>query len=345
MIVSIGILAHNEAGDIGNLISDLASQTLISNRKLSIEIHVVANGCTDATVDVSKEALTAQVFQYGNITTLVHNLARAGKSNAWNELIHTLASPKTDFIFLLDADIRIPENTTLQLVLDRLTQSKTACVAVDESVKDLSEEAHKSTIERLILAGSGTAHNRRTAIAGALYCARFAVLKSIWMPIGLPGEDGFLRAMILTSNFTEDENLDHIVFVEGARHIFESERSIRGVFRHNIRLTIGTAINVLLFKHIRKSQSIQKDVSKYIRQRNAGDPNWINELIANEIRRGKYFLLDKSFLLKRLKVLSSLPFSEQVRRGPIFIFGFVFDVALFFTANHLMRRGAGAGYW
>ena len=46
------------------------------------------------------------------------------------------------------------------------------------------------------------------------------------MPIGLPGEDGFLRAMILTSNFTKEENLDRLVFVEGARHIFESERTI-----------------------------------------------------------------------------------------------------------------------
>ena len=345
MIVSIGILAYNEACDIGNLISDLANQSLLSNNRLSIEIHVVANGCTDATVDVSKEALSTQAFQNGNITVFVHNLVRAGKSNAWNELIHTFASPNTDFIFLLDADIRIPEKTTLQLVLDRLNQSKTARVAVDESVKDLSEEAHKSTTERLILAASGTAYNTRTAIAGALYCARFEVLKSIWMPIGLPGEDGFLRAMILTSNFTKDENLDCIIFVEGARHIFESMRSIRGVFHHNIRLAIGTAINVLLFKHIRESQSIQKDVSNYIRQRNAVDPVWINELITNEIRRGKYFLFNKNFILKRLKMLSSLPFSEQVRRGPIFMLGFVFDVAIFFTANHLMRKGAGAGYW
>src|ERR1019366_1013837 len=130
MIVSIGILAYNEACDIGNLISDLANQSLLSNNRLSIEIHVVANGCTDATVDVSKEALSTQAFQNGNITVFVHNLVRAGKSNAWNELIHTFASPNTDFIFLLDADIRIPEKTTLQLVLDRLNQSKTARVAV-----------------------------------------------------------------------------------------------------------------------------------------------------------------------------------------------------------------------
>ena len=345
MIISIGILARNEAGDIANLIADLSNQTLLSNKAIFIEIHVVANGCTDLTVDVSKKALAAPPFRHENITTFVHSLPQAGKSNAWNQLIHTLASPKTNFIFLLDADIRIPEGPTLQLVLDRLIQSKTACVAVDKSVKDVSQKNHKTIIERLILAASGTADDTRTAIAGALYCARFDVLSGIWMPIGLPGEDGFLRAMILTSNFSQNENLDRVVFVEGARHIFESERTIQHVFRHNIRLAIGTGINVLLFNHIRKSQNIKADVSSYIRERNDVDPNWVNTLIAHEIQQGRYFVLYKGFVLRRLKMLNSQPTYEKIRKGPIFILGFLFDVALFFKANHLMRRGSGAGFW
>lgn len=345
MIISIGILAHNEECDIGNLIFDLANQNLLLNERLSIEIHVVANGCADNTVGVSEAALAIAPFQRKNITAFVHDLERAGKSNAWNEFIHVLASQKTDFFFLLDADIRIPEATTLQLMLDSLMGSKTACVAVDESVKDLSEKAQKTITERLILAASGTAYNTRTAIAGALYCVRSDVLKDIWMPIGLPGEDGFLRAMILTSNFTKDENLDRLVFVEGARHIFESEHTVRGVFRHNVRLAIGTAINILLFNHIRESESVQRDVGSYIRHRNVVDPSWVNELIAAEIRRGNYFLLNKNFILKRFYNFSSLPISQRLRKWPIFILGFVFDVALLFRASQLMRKGAGAGFW
>src|SRR5580765_8582754 len=301
MLVSVGILAHNEEHDIGTLIADLAKQNLLSNKRLSIDLHVVANGCTDDTIGASKAALDEQPFKQENITIFIHELAQAGKSNAWNEFVHTLASPKTDFAFLLDADIRIPESTTLQLVLDRLVSSKTAYVAVDESVKDLSEKAQKTITERIILAASGTGHNTRSAIAGALYCVRFDVLKNIWMPIGLPGEDGFLRAMILTSNFTKDENLDRLVFVEGARHIFESESTISGVFRHNVRLAIGTAINILLFEHIRDSENIRKNAAKYIQDRNATDPDWVNELIRAEIRRGKYFLLNKDFILKRIR--------------------------------------------
>ena len=345
MLISIGILAHNEEHDIGNLISDLAKQNLLANNALSIDIHVVANGCTDNTTSVSQTALAAAPFQRDNIATLVHDLPRPGKSNAWNEFVHRLASPNTDFVFCLDADIRIPEATTLQLVFDKLASSKTACVAIDESVKDLSEKAQKTLTERIILAASGTGYNTRSAIAGALYCVRFDVLKNIWMPIGLPGEDGFLRAMILTSNFTKDENLGRLVFVEGARHIFESERTISGVFRHNVRLAIGTAINILLFNHIRESESIRNNVSDYIQRRNAANPDWVNELIRAEIRRGKYFLLNKDFILKRIQGFFALPFSQRLRRWPILVVSVAFDMALLVRASQLMRKGAGAGFW
>src|SRR5262249_49643527 len=151
-------LAHNEERDIGNLISDVSKQTLLQDNSVSLQIHVVANGCTDDTVRVANASLAAPGFLRENIKTFVHDLPRPGKSNAWNEFVHTFASPATDFAFLLDADILIPEATTLQLVLDKLAESKTACVAVDESVKDLSETAPKTVAERIILAASGTGY-------------------------------------------------------------------------------------------------------------------------------------------------------------------------------------------
>ena len=80
MLVSIGILAHNEERDIGGLFSDLAAQTLVSNALQSLDIHVVANGCTDNTVEVSNQSLASPTFQRNHIRTLVHAVERAGKS-------------------------------------------------------------------------------------------------------------------------------------------------------------------------------------------------------------------------------------------------------------------------
>ena len=165
------------------------------------------------------------------------------------------------------------------------------------------------------------------------------------MPIGLPGEDGFLRSHDLNGKFHTRSKSRLYYVVPGAFHIFESQRTIRGVFRHNVRLAIGTAINVLLFRHFRTSQIVAHRVCNYIRDRNAADPNWINELIFNEIQGGKYFVVDKSFILRRLRLLFSLPVEKKVRNAPIVLTGVVFDLVLFFVANHLMRRGAGAGYW
>ena len=165
------------------------------------------------------------------------------------------------------------------------------------------------------------------------------------MPIGLPGEDGFLRAMILTSNFTVDEKLERLVYVGKARHIFESERSVREVFRHNIRLTIGTGINVLLFRHFRESLKGPLNLADYIRERNKQNPDWINELIAEKLRRGKYFMMDPGFILRRWRWFSSLSMYDKMRKAPVVLMGFIFDLFLFFAANRLMRRGAGAGFW
>ena len=148
--VAIGILAYNEENDIGTVIKDIANQTCLQDPGHVIELHIVANGCTDRTVTVSQRELNSAEFQRPTIRTLVHDLPLPGKSNAWNELVHKLCSANTDFLILLDADIRIPESSTLERLIQALTNSREAVVAVDESVKDLSLSTSLTIIERLI---------------------------------------------------------------------------------------------------------------------------------------------------------------------------------------------------
>jgi glycosyltransferase involved in cell wall biosynthesis len=345
MLLAIGILAHNEESQLGQLIGDVARQSILHNTDLSIEILLVANGCTDRTVAVAQAAFANEAFARPNIRSFVHELHESGKSNAWNHLIHKFASPQSDYIILLDADIRLPEASALMLLFESLASSNSAVVAIDESVKDLALKPSLTLVERLILKGSGTANDTRTALAGGCYCAKFSALREIWMPIGLPGEDGFLRAMILTSSFTADEDLKRLLFVPGARHIFESERRICDVFRHNVRLAIGTAINVLLFLHFRAHPRDAQALSAYIRERNRTDPKWVNTLISDQMRANRYFVMPTSMIWRRPKLFATLRFADQVSKAPILLIGFVFDLAIYLRANHLMRRGAGAGFW
>ena len=79
MLISIGIFAHNEEHDIGTLISDLAKQNLLANNALSIDIHVVANGCTDNTTSVSQTALAAAAIPAGQYRDFRARSSAAGK--------------------------------------------------------------------------------------------------------------------------------------------------------------------------------------------------------------------------------------------------------------------------
>lgn len=345
MRICIGILARNEADRIGALIADLDRQTLFRKNDISMSLCVVANGCTDATVEVARNALSDTAFVRQGRLASVHSLAQAGKSNAWNEFIHKIAPRDTDYVFLLDADIRIPEHEALQRMLDRLTSSKGAVVAIGKSTSDLSLRRPKNLAELLIKAGTGKVNDPQTALSGAFYCACYAELGKIWMPTGLPVENGFLRAMIMTSSFLQSENPERLVFVDGAQHIFESERSVRAVFRHNVRLRVGTALNVLLFNHLRKLSAEGVDLSRYIYERNHQDPSWLNSLVDEELKRSAFFVVHKGALSARWGRFRGLRLKDRLKELPMLCVGVVFETILFVRANTLMRRRKAAGFW
>jgi glycosyltransferase involved in cell wall biosynthesis len=337
-------LARNEAERIPALIADLSKQTLFVRRDCRFEIHVVANGCTDDTVQVSRAALKRAAFDPALVRTIVHDLPGGGKANAWNEFVHRLAPDDTDIAFFLDGDILIPETFALEVIWQRLISTPGAVVAVDRSIKDIALQRPRNLVEWIIRACTGTADDPSKAIAGALYCVKFDIAQQITMPIGLPGEDGFLRAMLLTSSFTHDERIERHVYVPEARHIFEALRSIRAVFRHNVRLAIGTGINILLFKHFRSLRSKDVNLFDYTRDRNATDPAWINELVRNQARKS-FFVIEPLFILRRLRPIRRILNRRELKRLPARLIGLAFDCAVFVAANMLMRRGAGAGYW
>jgi glycosyltransferase involved in cell wall biosynthesis len=346
LTVCIGILARNEEAGIANVINDLSEQTLLSDCRISVQVHLIANACTDQTVEIAREAFASASFTGLGVCSSVHEIAEPGKANAWNTFVHQIAPPSTDFVLLLDGDIRIPEPKSLELMVERLAASPGAVVAVDRSVKDIELEQPRGMVERLIRLATGTASDPRTAIAGACYCARYSEVRKIWMPIGLPGEDGFLRAMLLTSSFEREERTDRLLFVENAYHVFESMRDLMSVVRHNVRLAIGTAINILLFWHfmkLRKEGSV--DLGEYVRDRNNRDPNWVNDLIIERLR-SSFFPLEPRFLLRRWRAVHDHPARyRSLKVWTVALLGTLFDLVVFFRATLLMRKGSGIGYW
>ena len=75
--------------------------------------------------------------------------AQAGKSHAWNELVHRIASPRTDAFVMMDEDIEFGHADTVHKCLGRLFQDDHVQVVVDLPLKDFTRKSRLTAFERI----------------------------------------------------------------------------------------------------------------------------------------------------------------------------------------------------
>ena len=308
MRVDVGVFAHNEAAGIGAMLHGLLAQDVAG---LDLRIVVLCNGCTDGTV----LAATMPGVE-------VVDLAQGGKSRTWNRFVHDLSRRDADVLVFCDADIRLPQGDALR----RLVDVGDLWVMNSRPVKDIGfDVAPRGLLDRMIAGAAGGLDDWRTAVCGQLYAMPAARARRFQMPIGLPVEDGFLRAMVLTDGLTGPEDFGRIgggdVF-----HIYASERSIGALIRHQTRIVIGSAVNAAVFAAMRDGQVVEGD-GGLARVIHAQLPRW-------------YGYVPPHFLTKRLVRAWRTP-----RRWPMAVLGFGFDAVVWVRAQWMMARGIGAGHW
>ena len=103
---SLGIMAHNEAANIGRLLARVAASRL--ERVEVVEIIVVASGCTDDT-----EAIVLAVAATDPRIRLISQPAREGKASAMNLF---LREARGDVLVLSSADLLPAEDALERLV-------------------------------------------------------------------------------------------------------------------------------------------------------------------------------------------------------------------------------------
>ena len=76
-----------------------------------------------------------------------------------------------------------------------------------------------------IAAGGDGLTDYRKSICGQLFILRADMARRIGLPAGLPVEDGFFRAMIVTDLLSGPERLDVLDGDPGVFHVYESIRT------------------------------------------------------------------------------------------------------------------------
>lgn len=117
--ISIGIMAYNEAGNIGRLLERLISQ---ETKEVKIaEIVVVASGCTDETENIVREKVRGD----RRVKLLVQR-QRKGKASAINLFIQQAKSP---VLVMISADT-LPALDTIEKLVSPFKDKKVGMTAV-----------------------------------------------------------------------------------------------------------------------------------------------------------------------------------------------------------------------
>ena len=329
--VDIGVFAHNEATGIAATLRSLLAQDLFQSAQ--VRLVVLANGCTDQTVAVAQAMPGVEVA----------DLALGGKSRTWTRFVQDIARPDAQILIFADADILLPEADALSRLVQGLIARPGLYALSSQPVKDLTlTPGRLSLTERLIAASAGGLDDWQTAICGQLYAMPAARARQFHLPIGLPVEDGFLRAMLLTDHLTGAEDFSRLAGAVGVRHIYGSERRIGALIRHQTRIVIGSAVNAAAFAALRRLPSADRADEL---QTAARDEGWLPAVLAAELPRWPYGFVPLHFLTKRVAQLAKTGQSRTAKRFALAFAGFVFDAIVYALAQIKMWRGSGAGHW
>lgn len=331
--LEIGVFAYNESGNIAATIATLDRQDILGDPAFVVRIHILANGCSDDTVQQAQDAIAALPAARDYV---VHDLAEGGKSRTWNRFVHDLTDPDADLLLFCDADIEVPNADNISRLV-HYRESQPGCVASSsQAVKDITyRPVNLSLKDKLISTAGGTLYDWKKSIIGSFYVADAAVVRTFHLPIGLPVEDGFVRAMLMTDVMRQPEDRNRVDSEDGIFHLYKSERSAKAILKHQVRLVIGNSINMVIFGILHASddpQSILADA--------AANPDWLAKTLGRELPR-RYGYVPVQALTKRLKKFGTV----SLKRKPIILVGFVFDCVVYVIAQFKMSRGVGAGFW
>jgi glycosyltransferase involved in cell wall biosynthesis len=355
MHITVGILAYNEVERIARTINSLFGQSVFTGSGLTLpdvqwDIVVVPNGCKDDTHLRAEQALQAAGAncKAAAVSHRVISLERAGKSHAWNKLVHDIAAPATDVFVMLDADIEFGHPDTIASSVQRLRTDAHAWAVVDLPRKRFDSAAQKTLVAKLSMRVSRIKlATELPCISGQFYVMAASRMRSVWMPVDLSVEDGFLQSMVVTDNFRQAPDRSRVARADNASHHFEGLSRLRDIVDHEVRLTIGTVLNAYLCWDVLLYMTPHDGpgAGEVVRKLNALDPDWYRRMMENQIAiRGRWPIRIAQYW-RRLPRWWALPLPRRVVTLPSTFLLSVFDAYVMWQVRRRLVSGKAVGSW
>ncbi len=347
--ISIGIFAYNEEASIGRMIASLRSQNLLNCTHKDVEsvsIYCIANGCTDRTAEVSRLSLESLIAILRNpkVQYEVVELPLASKSNSWNEFVHRVSDQTSDYLIMLDADIVLGAPNTLLSLVESLESSRVSSLSVPRVVRNIDLKPRRTIIEALISAIGSLKRFRGFGLAGCAYCARAQVIRQVWLPAGMVGEDAFLNGMVVTDNCLTRTPQPRVVYAPGAFVVFEAYTSLSKLFRVLRRQAVTRAVNAVLWSYLWR-RCLPGRAGQLIACNNSSSPLWLSELVRWHVSRAGWWVLPRGVLTRRVEYALRAPHHDRPLAVLLAFVGSCFDLPVNIAANRILRTGKFLDLW
>lgn len=336
------------------MLSSLRRQTLfeeLPKRGLTLEIICVANACTDRTAEIARHCFDEKFATHPGANAIrcrVIEVPERGKLNAWNRFVHQFSASTATTLFLMDGDIVLQEPETLWNMFSTLRAHPSVAVTVDRPVKDISLEPVKGLRRRLSLAFSRVTHSAPAQMSGQLYAIRAEVARNLYLPRDLGScDDGFIKAMVCTDCLTHPVVPGRIMAVPNASHLFAAYLSFGDLLRNQQRQAIGqTVVHILVDGFLKTLPATERlRMGETLRRYDETDPTWLKRLVADHLRRTRYFWkLYPDALDGRYRRWKRLPSRQRLACFPAMVAGTLLGIVAIWRAHRALWRGHLA-YW
>lgn len=353
IVVAVGMVAWNEEGSIALTIDSVFQQQLFARPPdgvAKVELVILANGCTDRTVERAQAAIDRNLAACGSKRTgaRVIDIKAPGRANAWNRFVHEWTDRETKYIFFMDADIVITNPRAMLSMVEGLEKEPRKHVATATGTKDNTLKPRMSLWDRMTVGVSNMEKDARLMyVNGQLYCGRSSFFRSFLFPPGFVcGDDSFIATMATTNLLTTGYEWDRICYPEDARYVFEAYTHPLKLFKQHRRRAVGLAVRMMMVDYVKtKQKDGQPNGGEIIRSLTATDSEWLLKYTRERVREAGFWVIPLKTGFHRVDQWKRSKGLAKVKRLPLMVLGTVWAVGVAIAGNLMFRKGTYLGAW